>query len=1017
MSRFAVATVSAVSAGALLFAPLTAGTDLAYATTPDPCATAHTPVEPTDSNTDGTFEIGSVGNLVYVSVNQDSGDPKWRTRDFVQTANINLEGCVWTPLGTRTDEFLSFTGTYDGGGFAISNLYTNDSADAFGLKKLGLFGSIDTTGTVRHVHLVDAVIESAEHSRLGSLAGENFGTIESSSATGRVTGTVSPSSLIGGLVGSDFGTLRQSSAAVTATGTYWTGGLVGATSGAVTASFATGDVTSSGVRAGGLVGNVSDGGVVTHSYATGNVTGDSFVGGLAGGMGNGSIANSYSTGTVTGNSEVGGFVGGIGGTGTVTDSFWNTEASGVATSAGGAGVTGKTTAEMKDFATFESVWPIVEGWQGYNPPTAVWGIRGDIHGGYPYLLWRFDEDTAPLCGAYDNGTYTITTAAQLAKIGVGGASGACALDDTYIQAGDITLTDPWTALGGENTPFVGTLNGGGFTVSGMAIPNATTNHQGFFAAVGPAGDISNLTLDSVAISGTSVVRVGALAGLNQGTIRNVTVSGSISLSNSVTVGGLVGVNQGTISDTSATVSIFSSGTSSAYIGGLIGLSETSAAEISDSEAHGSVTSQNGSGGLVGYLDNGATLTRSHATGSVLGEAYSGGLVGLAQNGAVVSFSHATGSVTGESFTGGLIGYINTGSQAQTVHATGDVVGEGWTGGLAGVNQDQSTISTAFATGSVTGVGSSPWTGGLVGVNQDNSNISDSYATGSVSGGNWVGGLAGLNQEDSTITNAFSTGQASGDAWVGGLVGLNQEDSTITNTSSTGSVSGQIWVGGLAGLNQIDSTITNSFSAGTVVGVNDVGGLVGLNQINSSVVASFYDATVSGLADTGKGVGITTAELRQLATFSNEGWSIASCRASSITTWGISPSGTDYPFLVWANPDRLTACPVASTRPSRTSTATDEASPLAPSTPQALRRGVVSPDTTTESDEIAQTVSPPSTPTEGEEDSTDSALSDGPTTNQPLPSAPDTGWLWAIGLGGLFTVVLIGGALAWARARG
>jgi hypothetical protein len=87
------------------------------------------------------------------------------------------------------------------------------------------------------------------------------------------------------------------------------------------------------------------------------------------------IANSYSIGAI-GGSNGGGLIGWINPTGTtITNSYWDTQASGKLTSAGGVGV---TTAQLK------SGLPA-----GFDP--SVWAISTSVNNGYPYLKWQ----TAP----------------------------------------------------------------------------------------------------------------------------------------------------------------------------------------------------------------------------------------------------------------------------------------------------------------------------------------------------------------------------------------------------------------------------------------------------------------------------------------------------------------------------------------------------------------------------------------------------------------------------------------------
>jgi hypothetical protein len=68
----------------------------------------------------------------------------------------------------------------------------------------------------------------------------------------------------------------------------------------------------------------------------------------------------------------------------VRNSFWDIETSGQSTSAGG---TGKTTAEMKNLATFAgAVWDIVAVDHGETNPAYTWNIvDGET---YPFLGWQ-----------------------------------------------------------------------------------------------------------------------------------------------------------------------------------------------------------------------------------------------------------------------------------------------------------------------------------------------------------------------------------------------------------------------------------------------------------------------------------------------------------------------------------------------------------------------------------------------------------------------------------------------------
>jgi len=238
------------------------------------------------------------------------------------TAN---EGKGWEPIGTWMVDF--FTGTFDGQGHKIQDLYINRPGGEF----IGLFCWVGEGGIVKNVGVVEAAVSGV--AVVGGLVGANSGTVSNCYATGSVTGE----EIVGGLVGVNGGT-----------------------------------------EVGILQGTVSD------SYSTGSVTGTMGVGGLVG-INGGPVINSYSTGSVTGNiSYVGGLIGWSEG-GIVTNSFWDTETSGQATSAGG---TGKNTTEMQDITTFSGVgWNIIAvGGSSERNPSYIWNIVDDET--YPFLSWQ-----------------------------------------------------------------------------------------------------------------------------------------------------------------------------------------------------------------------------------------------------------------------------------------------------------------------------------------------------------------------------------------------------------------------------------------------------------------------------------------------------------------------------------------------------------------------------------------------------------------------------------------------------
>jgi len=237
-------------------------------------------------------------------------------------------GKGWQPIGTFVgDYYMSFGGTFDGQGYEISDLFINRPDEGY----IGLFGDVKQDGVIKDIGVVNFTVSGDEC--VGGLTGGSGGTVSNSYTKGNVTGGDWG---IGGLVGSNWGTVIDSYSASNVTGHVAVGGLVGD-------NFLSGDNWFSGS--------------VSNSYSTGNVTGDHDVGGLVGYRFKSRVRNS----------------------------FWDTETSGQVTSAGG---TGKTTAQMKDIATFSgAAWNIVAvGSSSERNPAYIWNIANGVT--YPFLSWQ-----------------------------------------------------------------------------------------------------------------------------------------------------------------------------------------------------------------------------------------------------------------------------------------------------------------------------------------------------------------------------------------------------------------------------------------------------------------------------------------------------------------------------------------------------------------------------------------------------------------------------------------------------
>lgn len=305
------------------------------------------------------YQVSNMSHLTWIGQN----DKDWG-RYFIQTANIDASstsdgGSGWLPIGNSTKQFRGY---YNGQGYKIDGLYINRGTTDY----LGFFG-YTLGGSISNLGLTAVNITGQYYT--GALLGFSDNTNISKCYS---TGTVNGIAMIGGLAGEiDNATVDQcySMVSVTCSAGYF-GGLTS------------------------ILENVT----VTNSYATGSVYGPAaqYAGGFVAALHPGStIDNCYSTGAVTGTgSYVGGFMGANSGTpgSGVTDSFWDTEASLLATSP--AGGTGKTTAEMKTMSTFTSAgWDFVG--ESINGTNDYWKILSGNNSGYPYLNWQTFAINAP----------------------------------------------------------------------------------------------------------------------------------------------------------------------------------------------------------------------------------------------------------------------------------------------------------------------------------------------------------------------------------------------------------------------------------------------------------------------------------------------------------------------------------------------------------------------------------------------------------------------------------------------
>ena len=118
------------------------------------------------------------------------------------TADIDLTGKTWTPIGDGVMSKYGYQGTFDGQGHRITGLaITTDNPQG---ENAALFDGIGGNGEVKNLQLVDVDFNVKQGGTSSGIAWGNFGTITACSVTGTIAAA---SGSVGGIAVSNFGTI------------------------------------------------------------------------------------------------------------------------------------------------------------------------------------------------------------------------------------------------------------------------------------------------------------------------------------------------------------------------------------------------------------------------------------------------------------------------------------------------------------------------------------------------------------------------------------------------------------------------------------------------------------------------------------------------------------------------------------------------------------------------------------------------------------------------------------------
>ena len=369
----------------------------------------------------------------------------------------------------------------------------------------------------------------------------------------------------------------------------------------------------------------------------------------------------------------------------------------------------------------------------------------------------------------------VSTGEQLAGIQQAADTNPDFLGYNFALKNDIDASGvkDYEAIGtGSADGYTGTFDGRDNRIIGLDTTKKadgttqTLTNAGIFDTIGKDGKVEDLRVYSGTFSGTK--NAGAVAGVNNGTISNVTAFGNV-VQSAGNAGGIAGANSGTIKNVTVTgtatqSSEVTAGSVDAAAGGIAGLNKENGT-ISDSTANSAVNSSAGNaaalGGVAGV--NAGTLTNVDSLGVTTGvykvegkdTLYSDNVGGIAgTNSGTVENAYNESIVSGRDNVGGIFGE-NTATAAE------------------GEDSPVSNVANASSVTGEAGSGdASDYVGGLVGNNEGS--ITNGRNNGEINGNNYVGGLVGNNGADSTLTNLVNDESAAitGDNYVGGIAGAN-----------------------------------------------------------------------------------------------------------------------------------------------------------------------------------------------------------------------------------------------------
>lgn len=176
------------------------------------------------------FLINNLAELLWLQEKVDEqaadGSTQFAGKYFKLTADIDLAGINWNPIGSMSGDHGSFKGVFDGDGHTISNLNCQQAGNG-----LGLFARTAGNAEIKNLTLENVTVKSTDNSNyVGAVVGNSYASTKISNV--HVTGNIDISGrgYIGGISGHGYVVMDNVSVKGegTISSTFWcAGGILG----------------------------------------------------------------------------------------------------------------------------------------------------------------------------------------------------------------------------------------------------------------------------------------------------------------------------------------------------------------------------------------------------------------------------------------------------------------------------------------------------------------------------------------------------------------------------------------------------------------------------------------------------------------------------------------------------------------------------------------------------------------------------------------------------------------------